>query len=599
MPFLPLLIREGLSSATMFRVTSADSGQHSPIVNHRTPTAGTVKKLYGTAFRCAEPACSRPLYRQNNETGELLLNSHVAHIHARSEGGPRWDPDMPEEQNRGAGNLLLLCFDHATEVDDTPEHFPAELLRRWKTAQLDEYAEIGRSWPLSDVEAEEVAVASFDSRQVGIATAGAKTVLAAARCVGQLASTAHQKRRLPRDAAQAWQALRDRTTRSIPAYDANGERRPVEPSHMEAKPYHDALESALAESVATLEPLVINLVAELHAVSAADKRLAPWCDWVERQSGKLLSASGRWPGRPPSKDDDVLPEAIAKLQHASRQLSAAWRGDDASNPPEPEAPVSAPVEMEQQRAVREHCELLDAAGPWARATHRDYDAELYSRLVEAMQRVVDLPHVPSTLTVGLDATARRAAKVARNADDETYRALIHQATEQRPLACAVSLLRHLMLTAKDSERHTLQAEAMEEAAKALRAESWQTPDVWVDNRFHSRLLLAASAEISSAATVRQVLADAIEGDSELLHLMLGGVAQWSEQRDSRTWEHSGVSCQIAELPTWFPTEEIAAIIREELPDLEPADEDESERHRDDLHRLGSQVLWIAAGHECE
>ncbi len=576
-------------------MTGNNSGRRTPIV-HREPTDGTVKQLYGTAFRCGEPACARPLYRLNNETGERLLNSRVAHIHARSEGGPRWDPDMTEAENRNANNLLLLCVEHAAEVDDTPEHFPEDRLRQWKQAQLDEYAEIHRSWSLNDDEAAEAAAASFDPRRLGIVTAGAATVLAAARCVGLMVTIARQQRRFPRDAAQAWQALRERTTRQMPVYDTNGERLPVEPSVMETGPYRDALETALTESVAVLEPLAASLVAELHAVAAADQRLAPWCDWVETEAEKLIAAAGRWPGRPPFEDDEVWPEAVAGLQRASQTLSAAWQGDDVPNPPEAELPVSEPAETEQQRAVREHRELMDAAGPWARVTHRPYDAELYARLMKATHLVVGLPDVPSLLGIGLEATARRAAKVARNADDETYLSLIHLAAEQSPLACAVALLRHLMFTAKDSERSTLQAEAMAEATRVLQAETWQTHAVWVENRVHVRRLLAATAEISSDAAVREVLEAAIERDSALLPLVLDGMAQWSEQRDRTTWQYSGVSCQINELPAWFPTQTIVAVIRQEQPDLEPADEDESARHSDDLHRLGSQVLWIAAGH---
>jgi len=57
---------------------------------HPEPSAGSVKALYARAFRCARPDCQRPLYKQDNETGDLVLSSRVAHIHARRRGGPRW-----------------------------------------------------------------------------------------------------------------------------------------------------------------------------------------------------------------------------------------------------------------------------------------------------------------------------------------------------------------------------------------------------------------------------------------------------------------------------------------------------------------------------
>lgn len=64
----------------------------------------------------------------NNGTGEMLLNIEVAHICARSEGGPRWDPQMTEAENRSSFNLIPLCLDHAREIDVTPEHYSVELL---------------------------------------------------------------------------------------------------------------------------------------------------------------------------------------------------------------------------------------------------------------------------------------------------------------------------------------------------------------------------------------------------------------------------------------------------------------------------------------
>jgi len=120
-----------------------------------------VKQLYGTAGRCAGPACPQLLYRVSGETGERVLSSRVAHIRARREGGPRWDPLMTEEENRSAENLLLLCEAHASEIDATSEHYPPELLQEWKQAQLAEYLELGASWLLSDAQAAEVVARSF------------------------------------------------------------------------------------------------------------------------------------------------------------------------------------------------------------------------------------------------------------------------------------------------------------------------------------------------------------------------------------------------------------------------------------------------------
>jgi hypothetical protein len=56
---------------------------HSKPIEHRPPTPATIKQLHGTAFRCAEPSCTKVAHRLNNYTGEWLLDSRV---------GPRLRP---------------------------------------------------------------------------------------------------------------------------------------------------------------------------------------------------------------------------------------------------------------------------------------------------------------------------------------------------------------------------------------------------------------------------------------------------------------------------------------------------------------------------
>ncbi|MFF2308202.1 hypothetical protein ACFVVP_37570 [Streptomyces sp. NPDC058128] len=135
------------------------SAGRSPI-QHRKPTDSTVKELYATALICGIPDCREPLYRENPATGARVLNSRVAHIHARSEGGPRWDPAMSEEDNRDFGNLIPLCERHAYEIDATPQHYPAGLLRSWKKMQIEAHSRaVGLT--LSADEVAEVTAASF------------------------------------------------------------------------------------------------------------------------------------------------------------------------------------------------------------------------------------------------------------------------------------------------------------------------------------------------------------------------------------------------------------------------------------------------------
>lgn len=122
---------------------------------HRYPTEATAKLLYGSAVMCAEPACRGPLFKVDEATRLRGLNSRVAHIHARQEHGPRWDPDMGEEANRSADNLLLLCLYHAALIDETPALFPAGLLRAWKAQQIATADLVAERFSLTDAEVNE------------------------------------------------------------------------------------------------------------------------------------------------------------------------------------------------------------------------------------------------------------------------------------------------------------------------------------------------------------------------------------------------------------------------------------------------------------
>lgn len=68
---------------------------------------------------------------------------------------------MSEAANRDASNLIPLCETHAWEIDQTPQHFTADMLREWKKKQLAEYQSVQRSWTLTDAEVTDVVTVSF------------------------------------------------------------------------------------------------------------------------------------------------------------------------------------------------------------------------------------------------------------------------------------------------------------------------------------------------------------------------------------------------------------------------------------------------------
>jgi hypothetical protein len=125
--------------------------------SHPEVTDATAKELYANAVNCAVPNCGLPLYRLN-EDGSRTLNSRISHIHARQENGPRWNPEMSAEANRAASNLLLLCIEHADEIDQPrrAKLYPPGMLREWKIQQLALYDSLRTGWQISQDEAEEV-----------------------------------------------------------------------------------------------------------------------------------------------------------------------------------------------------------------------------------------------------------------------------------------------------------------------------------------------------------------------------------------------------------------------------------------------------------
>src|SRR5262249_24591014 len=120
-------------------------------LEHPPPNEATIKELYGNAIRCALPKCQRPLYKREPGSNTRTLNSRVAHICAGREGGPRWDPKQTPEQNRAGDNLILLCVEHANDIDQPARvaGFPVSLLREWKAQQLAESDATAEGWALS------------------------------------------------------------------------------------------------------------------------------------------------------------------------------------------------------------------------------------------------------------------------------------------------------------------------------------------------------------------------------------------------------------------------------------------------------------------
>lgn len=545
-----------------------------------------MKRLYARAFRCARPNCSRPLYKRDDDTGDLALNSRVAHIHARRPGGPRWI-EMSGENNRSDANLLLLCIEHSYEVDELPDLYPAELLREWRQAQLDEHGQAQRGWPLTDADAGRVLEAS--SQAVEHHHAGA--VVGAVRAAERLVLAARRARSGPAARAAEWRAVRIRARNSFTSWDQDGNALYAEPSRLETQQQMAVLLAALDAAVETLAPLADDVKVELAAARASRPAVEPWSDWASRAIDEVVAASSIWPGPPELEDDDRLNEALMRLVEATDALTATWWGDSAAPPPPEPDPGPPPV---PQDPLDDHRSLLDRARPYARVNHRPYDVALRAELAAAAEQAAGIPPVPSALAVGLSGTCRLAACVAANADDDELTALAQQDSDRRPLSAAVLLLAEAARAAQDRGRPAPQAQAEAALARLWDSIDWSDPDSWDNEDANGLSVFWAGCRISSAEQVKERLSQALAQRPDLVLPLVTASAGWEESRHFDDWSLLGFRRLHRELPAWFPVSAVVAAAASAAPNAASVAVDAfGETDGDDPESLLAQVLWLA------
>lgn len=530
---------------------------------HPEPTPATVKVLYGRALRCARPDCPRPLYKQDNDTGELVLNSRVAHIRARRPGGPRWK-QMDAEDNRGPANLLLLCIEHSYEVDDRPDAHPADLLREWKQAQLDEYERVQRGWAISDTDAGRVLEASSSADR---AHAGA--VVGVVRAAERLALTARRSRQGPAARAAAWRGARERARSHASGWDQDGNAVHAEPSRAETEQLEAALVGALADAVRALVPPADEAKVELAAARASRPSVSPWSEWVGRCVDAVLGAASTWPAAPDLHDDDRLDAALRALADSVDALASAWRGEPAADPPAP--PPVAPERSEAAAdPLQAHKDLLDRARPYSRVSHRPYDPGLRTLLAYAAQDAASLPTVLATLGFDLQTTCRLAAAVAGNADPEQLALTVEQDKYRRPLCAATTLIE---ATRELADRRGLPALA-EQARAAIEVlfetTDWSDPSAWEGNDSNGAAVFWTASRALSPERVRERLAQALHDQPGVVLPLVTACAGWIEHHDNHDWRTVGLSRGYNSLAPWFPAGAVVAAAALAAPGVAPA-----------------------------
>lgn len=101
-------------------------------------TPSDIKRLFAfSGNQCAKPGCTRNVIGED----DLTVVGKICHIAAASKNGPRYDSKMTDEQRRGYDNLILLCDEHHSIIDnkENETQYPPELLKKWKHAHFEEY----------------------------------------------------------------------------------------------------------------------------------------------------------------------------------------------------------------------------------------------------------------------------------------------------------------------------------------------------------------------------------------------------------------------------------------------------------------------------
>lgn len=95
------------------------------------PPAADCNRLWALSGNvCAFPDCARALTEATG--GSWVTQGEIAHIRARSPGGPRHSAAASGPEADSYANTILLCREHHKLVDSDPERFPVDLLEAWK-----------------------------------------------------------------------------------------------------------------------------------------------------------------------------------------------------------------------------------------------------------------------------------------------------------------------------------------------------------------------------------------------------------------------------------------------------------------------------------
>ena len=95
------------------------------------PNGNTKLKLFSdSGGYCQNPACNMALFPEDSDRHSHF--AEMAHIFAATDGGPRANIEMSGSDKANYKNLLLLCANCHTIIDNEPQTYTDELITEWK-----------------------------------------------------------------------------------------------------------------------------------------------------------------------------------------------------------------------------------------------------------------------------------------------------------------------------------------------------------------------------------------------------------------------------------------------------------------------------------
>lgn len=98
--------------------------------NFKSPIVRTIAQRAG--YRCSNQACLRPTIGPDGADESASIGV-AAHITAAAKGGPRYDPNLTQEERSAAENGIWLCQTCSRLIDVDITSHSIDQLREWKT----------------------------------------------------------------------------------------------------------------------------------------------------------------------------------------------------------------------------------------------------------------------------------------------------------------------------------------------------------------------------------------------------------------------------------------------------------------------------------